>query len=123
MPGSSSLLVAANDGTRSGLWVQPFEALGRTAEARRIEIGPIAAFSELSVAPTGAIALVGSEALRPNELYVLDSPEAKPRRLTDFHGEIAALDLARSESLEWESEDGFAPTACSRSRRNSTCPR
>ena len=107
MPGSSSLLVAANDGTRSGLWVQPFEALGGTAEARRIEIGPIAAFSELSVAPTGAIALVGSEALRPNELYVLDSPEAKPRRLTDFHGEIAALDLARSESLEWESEDGF----------------
>ena len=107
MPGSSSLLVAANDGTRSGLWIQLREGPGAAAQARRIDLGPVAALSELSVAATGAIALVGSEALQPSELYVLDSPDAKPRRLTDFHGEIAALDLASSESLEWESEDGF----------------
>lgn len=102
LPDSRSLLVTASDGTRSGLWLQPLDGT-----ARRVELGPIAAVSELAVATSGAIALVGSEMLRPPELYLLDSATALPRRLTDLHTEIAARELARSEPLEWESEDGF----------------
>jgi len=55
----------------------------------------------------GAIALVGTEAARPPEIYYLSSSAAAPRRLTDFHREIATRTMGRSETVEWAASDGL----------------
>ena len=101
-PDGRGLLVGANDGTRVSLWEQSLD--GR---ARRLDLGPVVEVADFSQSATGSVAFVGSEDGRPNELYVLDSLTAVPRRLTDFHAEIAALSLGRTEPLTWKSEDGF----------------
>ncbi len=97
-----ALLVGGNDGTRVALWQQPLQG-----PARRVDLGPVVEVADFSQSASGAVAFVGSEEARPNELYVLDAPSAPPRRLTDFHAELAALALGRTESLSWKSEDGF----------------
>jgi dipeptidyl aminopeptidase/acylaminoacyl peptidase len=102
MPEGRSLLLGGSDGTRVGLWVQPLEG-----PARRLDLGPVAEYTDLSVSGKGAIALVGSEPGRPEELYLVDGPSAVPRRLTDFNRETAALSLGRSEGLTWRTDDGL----------------
>jgi len=84
------------------LWVQPLEGA-----ARKLDLGPVAEYDDVSLAGTGALAFVGTEPRRPQELYVLDSAKGAPRRLTDFHGEIAAMALGHTESLEWPTDDGL----------------
>jgi dipeptidyl aminopeptidase/acylaminoacyl peptidase len=103
MPDGRSLLVGGNDGGRVGLWEQP---LGGVAHA--VGLGPIAEYTGLAVGPGGALALVGSEASRPPELYYLESLDAEPRRLTDFNLEVASRALGKTESLTWKS-DGQKP--------------
>jgi dipeptidyl aminopeptidase/acylaminoacyl peptidase len=105
MPDGKSMLVSGNDGTTTGLWVQPLE--GR---ARRIDLGKVVATAsfwlDASMGPNGSIALTGSEPDRAAELYYLATPESKVERLTDFNGRTASLELGRSESVRWDSE-GF----------------
>jgi dipeptidyl aminopeptidase/acylaminoacyl peptidase len=102
LPDGRALLVSANDGTRVGLWLQPEDGA-----ARRIDLGPVVEAAEIAIAPTGALAVVGSETARPAELYVLDSPSSPPRRLTDYNAEVAGLALGRSEGIEWPTADGL----------------
>ena len=52
-----------------------------------------------------AIAFVGSEPGRPAELWLMASPSAKPRRLTDLNAEIASRDLGKVESFTWQGPD------------------
>jgi dipeptidyl aminopeptidase/acylaminoacyl peptidase len=52
-----------------------------------------------------AVALVANEPGRAAELHYLSSPTAKPRRLTDFNRETAALALGRMEAVEWTSDN------------------
>jgi dipeptidyl aminopeptidase/acylaminoacyl peptidase len=96
----SSLLLSGTDGTRSALWVQPLR--GR---ARKLDLGDVASVSGASLARSGTIALVGSEATRPPELYVV-APSGAPRRLTNFNAAIAAIPLGRSDRLTWTGADG-----------------
>jgi dipeptidyl aminopeptidase/acylaminoacyl peptidase len=103
MPDGRSLLVGGNDGGRVGLWEQPLGGV-----AHRVELGPIAEYTGLAVGAGGALALVGSEASRPPELYYLESLDAEPRRLTDFNLEVASRALGKTESLTWKS-DGLKP--------------
>ena len=97
-----ALLVLGTDGTRSALWVQPLDG-----PARRVPLGDVAEVSELTVDRRGAIAVVGAEPARPAEIYYLASSTAPPRRLTDFHREIAARAIGRSEAVEWAAPDGL----------------
>ena len=105
MPDSRSMLVSANDGTTTALWIQPLEG-----SARRIDMGKVVATAgfwlDASVGPKGEIALTGSEPTRPAELYYIPSPQAGVQRLTDFNRETAAIELGRSETVQWEN-DGF----------------
>src|SRR5439155_1669622 len=39
------------------------------------------------------------------ELYYMPSPDAPPQRLTSFNDSLAALDLGRVESIEWQGPD------------------
>lgn len=106
MPDGKSLLVAANDRTTTGIWLQPLEG-----QARRLDLGKLVASAsyglDASVSRDGRIALVASEPLRPAELYWLASTTAKPERLTDFNASIAALELGATETIEWNGPDGF----------------
>lgn len=97
-----ALLVLGTDGTRSALWAQPLEG-----PARRVRLGEVAEVSGLTVDRRGAIALIGTEATRPQEIYYLASSAASPRRLTDFHHQIATRAIGRSEAVEWAGPDGL----------------
>lgn len=102
MPEGKALLLTGNDGTRAALWVEPLDG-----PARKLALGDIVSYSDVTVGKDGAIALVGSAAGRPPELYYLASPTATPQRLTDFHREIAALELGQTEPIEWKGPGGF----------------
>ena len=106
MPGSRSLLVGGNDGTRGSLWLQTIEG-----SARRLDLAGIIPggnyWIDASVGNDGAIALTGSESIRPLELYYMSSVDAIPKRLTDFNGQIASLPLGKVERVEW-TNDGYS---------------
>ena len=101
-----SLLVAANDKTSVGVWIQPVEGA-----AKRLDLGPLVvngAFGyDVDAGKTGRIAFVASTAERPGELYTLDSPSAKPRRLTDFNAWVKDVKLGRMERVTWKTHDGM----------------
>lgn len=105
MPGGRSMLVSANDGTSTGLWIQPLEGA-----AKRINMGRVVATAgfwlDASVGPRGEIALTGSEPDRPAELYYIATPDSKPERLTDVNRATTTVDLGRTESVKWDN-DGF----------------
>ena len=101
-----SLLVGANDGTSVGLWIQPLDGAARRIPLEKVT--PASAFwVDASVGADGAIAFAGSEPRRPAELYYLASPAGPVRRLTDFNKAVAALDLGRTETIEWDGPDGL----------------
>ena len=101
MPDGKSLLVSANDGTGTALWIQPIDG-----PARRIEMGAVVATApfwlDASVGPQGEIALTGSEPDRPPEMYYLASATSTPMRMTDFNRETAVLELGKSETIQWD---------------------
>jgi dipeptidyl aminopeptidase/acylaminoacyl peptidase len=99
-PDGSSLLLSGTDGTRSALWLQPLRGV-----ARSLNLGGITSVSGASLSRNGVIAMVGSEAARPPEVYSL-APNGAPHRLTSFNARVAELALGRSERLMWSSSDG-----------------
>ncbi len=102
LPGGKALLLEGDDGTGSALWQQPLQGA-----AKKLELGDVQASPDLSVSKTGAVAFVGSTAMHPSELYVMDSANAKPRRLTNFNSFIDGVTLGRTESIEWQGPNGF----------------
>jgi dipeptidyl aminopeptidase/acylaminoacyl peptidase len=107
MPDGRSLLVGGHDGTRTSLWIQPTEG-----QARKFDLGdanPSWLFwVDVSVGKDGAIAFAGASPTQPSELYYMPSADSKARRITDFNREIAALQLGRTETFEWQGPEGFA---------------
>jgi dipeptidyl aminopeptidase/acylaminoacyl peptidase len=105
MPDGKSLLLSGDDGARRAIWIQPLD--GRARKTDLGDVIPYWDFSEVA-GKGGLIAFIGSTRTQPTELYYLASPDAKPKRLTDFNHEIAALDLGRIDTFEWKGPDGFA---------------
>jgi dipeptidyl aminopeptidase/acylaminoacyl peptidase len=107
MPDGKSLLLSGDDGTRTAIWIQPLEGDARKIDLR--DANPAWDYwVDATVGKDGSIAFAGSTPTQPTELYYLASPDAKPRRLTDFNHEIATLDLGRTDTFEWKGPDGFA---------------
>jgi dipeptidyl aminopeptidase/acylaminoacyl peptidase len=102
LPGGKALLTVGDLGTNSVIWEQPVHGT-----ARLVSLNDVQASSELSISRHGAIAFIGATSVQPAELYVMDSPRAKPRRLTEVNAFAAKLDLGRSESISWQGPDGF----------------
>jgi dipeptidyl aminopeptidase/acylaminoacyl peptidase len=106
MPDGKSFLTGGHDSTTTGYWIVPADG----GSVRRLDLGDVepqwSFWIDASVAPNGTIAFTGSTPMHPRELYVLDSPTSKPRRLTDFNREVAALELGRVETIRWQNE-GF----------------
>ena len=107
MPDGKSLLLGGHDGTRTSIWIQSIDGA-----ARRIDLGAVnptfSTWVDAAVGKDGSIAFSGNTPTQPNELYYIASPGEKPKRLTDFNHEIAALNLGRTDTLEWKGPDGFA---------------
>jgi len=105
MPDGKSLLIGANDATTVSLWIQP-----QQGPARKLDLGgatPASAFwVDVAVGANGSIAFGGSDPRWPSELYYMASPTSPVKRLTSFNRSIAELDLAKNETIEWQSE-GF----------------
>ena len=99
---NGKLLLEGDLGTHPAFWVQPLEG-----PAQRLSLGSIEASSEMDVSGNGEIAFVGSTATHPDELYVMDSANARPRRLTDINGFIGEITLGRSETIDWTGPGGF----------------
>ena len=95
-----ALYVTTQKGTNTVLWLQPLDGAGRRLDAGRLGVFGV------NVSKSGRLGLVGSEPDRPSELYYKDSPDSPPQRLTDFNAHIAALDLGKTEPLQWTNE-GF----------------
>ncbi|MHB8541730.1 MAG: S9 family peptidase [Candidatus Acidiferrales bacterium] len=106
MPDGKSLLVGGHDGTGVALWLQPLD--GR---ARRINIGNIqpswSFWIDMTVGSRGDIAFTGSTPGQPAELYYMSSVDATPKRLTNYNSAIAALDLGRTQSINWDGPNSF----------------
>ncbi|MGH8337775.1 MAG: S9 family peptidase, partial [Gammaproteobacteria bacterium] len=102
LPGCKALIMAGELGTRSVLWEQPL-----SGKAERLHLGDVDADAKVSVAKTGAIAFIGNTAAHPDELYVMDSANAGPRRLTNLNAFVGSLSLGRTESIEWNGPNGF----------------
>ena len=107
MPDGKSLLVSGPDGTRTVIWIQQLDGAARKIDLS--EVNPSGNFwVDAAVCKDGSIAFTGSTPTQPTELYYLASLDAKPKRLTDFNHEIAALELGRTDSFGWKGPDGFA---------------
>ena len=108
MPDGKSLLLAGDDGVRRALWIQPLDG-----KAKNVDLGDTMPYWDFSVdvGKNGSIAFTGTTPNQPAELYYLSSPDAKPRRLTDFNHETATLDLGRVDDFEWKGPEGFATNA------------
>jgi dipeptidyl aminopeptidase/acylaminoacyl peptidase len=115
MPDGKSLLVGGDDGTRRAFWIQPLDgsASGGSASfgnVKKLDLGDATAYWDFSVdvGKDGSIAFTGTTPTQPTELYYLASAAAKPKRLTDFNHQIAALNLGGIDTFEWKGPDGFA---------------
>jgi len=55
----------------------------------------------------GKLALTASTPRHPNELFVIESGESEPRRLTRSNDWLDAVDMARQSVFEYQAEDGL----------------
>jgi dipeptidyl aminopeptidase/acylaminoacyl peptidase len=103
-PDSKAIVTGGNDGATASLWIQPID--GRASKLDLGDVTPNTGFwLDADVGPQGQIAFSGTEPHRPAEIYVLDSPGAKARRLTKFNADFDALTLGKSEVVTWKSPD------------------
>lgn len=102
LPGGQALLLEGTEGTQAALWVQPLDQ-----PARKLDLGEVMPEGKPSVARNGSIAFVGSTRTHPRELYVLDEPGGKPRRLTDLNAFVDTLSRGRTRSVEWQGPNGM----------------
>jgi dipeptidyl aminopeptidase/acylaminoacyl peptidase len=102
LPGGRSLLLEGPLNTRSVFWEQPLDGAART-----LDLGDVEPTPDVAVSTNGVIAFVGNTATHPNELFVMDGVDAKPRRLTNLNAFVDGLALGRVEPIEWRGPDGF----------------
>jgi len=106
MPDGKSLLVGGHDGTGVSLWLQPLDG-----QARKINLANIqpswSFWVDMTVGSKGDVAFTGSTPGQPGELYYMSSTDTVPKRLTNYNSAIAALDLSRVQSIDWDGPNGF----------------
>ncbi|HKD61070.1 MAG TPA: S9 family peptidase, partial [Terracidiphilus sp.] len=104
MPDNKSILTGADDGATVSLWIQSL-----TGTSTKLDLGDVTPetwpWLDVTVGNQGQIAFVGTEPHRPWEIYILDTPQSKPRRLTTFHAAFDSLNLGKSEVVTWQSPD------------------
>ena len=105
MPDGRSLLVVGNDGTSVGAWIQPVDG-----SAQRLPLGDLVingAFGyDIAVAEKSpTIAFTATTPDHPSELYVMDTPTSKPRKLTDFNTWARDVSWGKLERVTWKTDN------------------
>jgi dipeptidyl aminopeptidase/acylaminoacyl peptidase len=103
-PDSKAIVIGANDAATAALWVQPIAGAAKKLDLRNVTPNT-GYWLDANVGPRGQIAFSGSEPHHPSEIYFLDSPGSKPRRLTNFNAAFDSLNLGASEVVTWQSPD------------------
>jgi dipeptidyl aminopeptidase/acylaminoacyl peptidase len=103
-PDSKAIVSGANDGASVGMWIQPL-----SGAARKLNLGEATVSTgywlDATVGAQGQIAFAGTEPHHPPEIYILNTPDATPRRLTSFNAAFDQLNLGKSEVVTWQSPD------------------
>ena len=103
-PDSQAIVSGANDAATAGLWLQPLHG-----KVRRFNLGDVTPntgfWLDANIGPQGQIAFVGTQPHRPTEIYMLDTPASKPRRISGFNDAFEGVHLANSEVVTWSSPD------------------
>ncbi len=102
LPGGSSLLLSGEKGTKSVLWNQPV-----AGPVEELDLGDVEPGGDISVSDNGLLAFVASTASHPSELYVMQSVNSMPERLTNFNAFVDTLALSGAESVRWKGPGGF----------------
>jgi dipeptidyl aminopeptidase/acylaminoacyl peptidase len=105
MPDGKSLLVAGNDRASVGAWIQPLDGPARRLDTGDLVINGAFGYDIVVAEKSPVIAFTATAPNRPSELYVMDSPTAKPRRLTDFNGWAKDVAWGGMERVSWKSDN------------------
>jgi len=104
MPDGRGRLASASHETTAGVWIQPLDGV-----ARRVGLGDLVLTggfgADIEATSTGALVFIATKTDRPSELYVMDSPTAAPRRLTDFNAWAGQVAFGRTERVTWKTEE------------------
>jgi dipeptidyl aminopeptidase/acylaminoacyl peptidase len=104
MPDGKSVLVTGNDRTGVGAWIQPLDGPAQRLETGDLVINGAFGYDIAVAKKSGAIVFTATTPDRPSELYVMDTPASKPRRLTDFNGWAKEVALGKFERVSWKSD-------------------
>ena len=103
LPDGKALLMTGYKGTRSVIWKQPLNG-----KAEQLDLSDVNVSNEnLSISTNGIVAFTGSTPNHPVELYVLESLDGKPKRLTNLNSFTDSLYLGKTLGINWKGPDGF----------------
>ena len=103
-PDSRALLFTCADRTSLALVRAPLDG----SPPARIDLGELNITSPLddAVARDGALVFVGTSTRSPAELYYRPAAGGAPVKVTDYNAKVAALDLAGSEAIAYQTSLG-----------------
>lgn len=102
MPDGRSLLVVGNDATGVGAWIQPIDGAARRLDTGDLVINGAFGYDIAVAENSGTIAFTATTPDRSSELYVMDTPTSKPRKLTDFNSWSRDVAWGKLERVTWK---------------------
>jgi dipeptidyl aminopeptidase/acylaminoacyl peptidase len=105
MPDARSLLVVGNDATGVGAWIQPLDGAARRLDTGNLVINGAFGYDIAVASKSGTIAFTATTPDRPSELYVMDTPTSKPRKLTDFNAWSRDVAWGKLERVTWKADN------------------
>ncbi len=104
---SKAVFVVANDYNTTSLWMQPLSGTAKKLNLTNLSIAG-AYWYEYNVGKNNSIAFIASSPKSPQELYLLETPESIPKKLTNFNDEVRNIGLGKQETFSWKSDE-FIP--------------
>jgi dipeptidyl aminopeptidase/acylaminoacyl peptidase len=108
-----ALLVGANDGTTTGLWLKPLDGA-----AKRIDVGHVTVSNpfwvDIDLGSKNELAFTGTTPDRATELYYMPTLESAPVRLTEFNADLDSIERGKSETVTWNVAPKVAENAGSK---------
>jgi dipeptidyl aminopeptidase/acylaminoacyl peptidase len=108
MPGGRSLLVVGNDAAGVGAWIQPIDGAARRLDTGELVINGAFGYDIAVADSSGTIAFTATTPDRPSELYVMETPTSKPRKLTDFNAWSRDVAWGKLERVTWKADSFVA---------------
>ncbi|MGP8253033.1 MAG: S9 family peptidase [Terracidiphilus sp.] len=99
-----AILGGANDEAGVGLWIKPLSGQAKQLDLEDVTVST-GYWLDANVGAQGQIVFAGTEPHHPAEIYILDTPDSKPRRLTSLNAAFDQLNLGKSEVVTWQSPD------------------